>query len=112
MTSYYVVCIPFIFVLCFWLQQILKSVAQQWRRIILSVLVVLTFGALVTGYLFTVYPNVLNLAGLDLAPEVAFYQKEFNFKPDAALIDRLTLADEPVALISSFEIENTDGGSA
>ena len=104
-TSYYVVCIPFIFVLCFWLQQILKSVVQQWRRIILSVLVVLTFGALVTGYLFTVYPNVLNLAGLDLGPEVAFYQKEFTFKPDAALIDRLTGPDEPVALISSFEVK-------
>jgi len=102
-TSYYVVCIPFVFVLCFWLQQILKSVAQEWRRIILSVLVGLTFGALVTGYLFTVYPNGLNLAGLNWEQEVAYYQKEFNFKQDAALIDRLTSADERVAIISSFE---------
>ncbi len=102
-TSYYVVCVPFVFVLCFWLQQILKPVALQLRRIILSVLVLLTLGALVTGYLFTVYPNVLNLSGLDLAPELAFYQKEFHFEPDAALIDRLTGQDERVALISSFE---------
>ena len=102
-TSYYVVCMPFIFVLCFWLQQILKPVPQQLRRIILSVLVFLTFGALMTGYLFTVYPNVLNLAGLDLTQEVAFYKKEFNFEKDAALIDRLTGPDERVALISSFE---------
>ena len=102
-TSYYVVCIPFVFVLCFWLQQILKPVSQQLRRIILSVLVLLTLGALMTGYLFTVYPNVLNLAGLDLSQEVAFYKKEFNFEQDAALIDRLTRPDEQVALISSFE---------
>ncbi len=102
-TSYYVVCIPFIFVLCFWLQQILKPVPQQLRRTILSVLVFLTFGALVTGYLFTVYPNVLNLAGLDLGPEVAFYKKEFHFEQDAGLIDRLTGQDERVAMISSFE---------
>ena len=102
-TSYYVGCIPFIFVLCFWLQQILKPVPQQLRRIILSVLVFLTFGALVTGYLFTVYPNVLNLAGLDFTQEETFYKKEFNFEQDAALIDRLTGPDEQAALISSFQ---------
>ncbi len=102
-TSYYVVCVPFIFVLCFWIRQILKPLRQQLRRMILSVLVVLTFGAWVTGYLFTVYPNALNLAGLDLGPEVDFYKKEFNFEKDAALIDRLTGPDERVPLISSFQ---------
>jgi hypothetical protein len=104
-TSYYVVCIPFIFVLCFWLQQILKPLSEQWRRMVLSVLVFLTFGALITGYLFTVYPNILNLAGLDFSQEEAFYKKEFNFKQDAALIDRLTGHDEQVALISSFQVK-------
>jgi hypothetical protein len=102
-SSYYVVCIPFIFVLCFWLQQILKSIAGQWRRIILSVLVLLTLGALITSYLFTFYPNVLNLAGFNFGPELAFYNKEFNFAPDAAVIDRLTSPTERVALISSYE---------
>ena len=56
-TSYYVVCIPFVFVLCFWVQQIVKPLSQQWRRILLSILVVVTLGCLVTGYLFTVYPH-------------------------------------------------------
>lgn len=34
-----------------------------------------------------------------------YFRKEFNFSQDAALIDSLTSAGEPVALISSFEIE-------
>ena len=102
-TSYYVVSMPFVFVLCFWLQQILKPLTLQLRRTILSVLVLLTFGALVTGYLFTVYPNALNLARIDWTQEEAFYKKEFNFAPDAALIDRLTGTDDRVALVSSFE---------
>ena len=102
-TSYYVVCIPFVFVLCFWVQQIVKPLSQQWRRILLSILVVVTLGCLVTGYLFTVYPNALNMAGLDYAQELAFYKKEFHFEEDSALISRLTAPDEPVALVSSFE---------
>ena len=104
-TSYYVVCIPFVLVICFWIKQILKPVAQQLRRIILSVLVLLTLGLLMTSYLFTYYPNVLNLGRLDLSPEVDYYKKEFTFQPDAALIDRLTSPDERVPLISSFEIK-------
>ena len=76
-TSYYVVCLPFVFVICFWIQQILRPLRGQLRRIILSVMVVLTFGALVTGYLFTVYPNLLNLARLDFSKEIAFYKKNF-----------------------------------
>jgi hypothetical protein len=102
-TSYYVVCLPFVFVLCFWIQQIFNGWQQQYRRIILIGLVILTFGALVTGYLFTVYPNALNLAGLDYSQEIAFYQKEFNFQEDVAVIDRLTSVDDRVPLISSYE---------
>jgi len=102
-TSYYVVCLPFVFVLCFWVQQMVKILSAKWQRIALSVLVILTFGSLVTGYLFTFYPNILNLAGLDLTQEVNLYQHEFNFDGDVALIDHLTAPDERVALVSSYE---------
>jgi hypothetical protein len=34
-----------------------------------------------------------------------YFRQEFNFPEDAALIDSLTRPDEPVALISSFEIQ-------
>jgi len=34
-----------------------------------------------------------------------YYRREFNFPEDASLIDSLTKPDEPVALISSFEIQ-------
>lgn len=102
-TSYDVVSIPFVLVVCFWIQQILKPISLLWRRIILSLLVLLTLSALMTSYLFTYYPNALNLAGFDLGPELAFYKKEFNFDTDAALIDRLTAPEERVAVISSYE---------
>ena len=69
----------------------------------LAVLVILTYGALVTGYLFTVYPNVLNLARVDYAPEIAFYHHEFDFSEDGAFIRRYTSPDDRVALISSYE---------
>jgi hypothetical protein len=35
----------------------------------------------------------------------AYFRQEFSFPEDAALIDGLTKPDEPVALISSFEIQ-------
>lgn len=102
-TSYYVVCLPFVLVLCFWVQQFIKLVSAKWQRIFLSVLVTITFGCLVTGYLFTVYPNILNMAGLDFTQEINFYHHEFNFDRDAALIDQFTSPDQKVALVSSYE---------
>jgi len=102
-TSYDVVIIPFIFVLLFWAQSLL-DLCKDRRQIGLKVfLFVWALTALVTGFLFTYYPNALNLSGFDWAPEKKFYLENFDFTRDASLIGALTAPQEPVALISSFE---------
>jgi len=102
-TSYYVVVIPFIFVALFWIQALLRLLKQSWQKGAKIFLSVWALIALMTGYLFTYYPNSLNLSGFDWAPEKKFYSEQFDFSRDAALIDALTLPQEKVALISSFE---------
>jgi hypothetical protein len=102
-SSYYVVCIPFVCIICFWLTHLSEVFGARWRRALRLVALVAVFCALLTSYLFTYYPNALNLAGMDWGPEKKFYKEEFNFSQDAALIDGLTAPDERVALVSSFE---------
>jgi hypothetical protein len=101
--SYYAVIIPLIFVLLFWAQALLKYCAGHWQSAIKIFLCVWALSALITSYLFTYYPNSLNLSGFDWAPEIKFYAQQFDFSQDASLIDSLTAPQEPVVLISSFE---------
>jgi len=102
-TSYYVVVVPLIFVLLFWIQAGLERLSAHWQKGIKILLCVWALTALVTGYWFTYYPNVLNLSGYDWRGEQKFYATQFDFSRDAALIDALTDPQERVALISSFE---------
>lgn len=101
--SFYAVVVPLIFVLLFWLQALLGCFKGYWQNGLKIILCVWALAALATSYLFTYYPNVLNLSGFDWAPEKKFYTEQFDFSQDASLIDSLTLPREPVALISSFE---------
>jgi len=102
-TSYYAVVVPLIFVLLFWLQALLRGCKKHWQKGIKLFLCVWALGALTTSYLFTYYPNSLNLSGFDWSTEKKFYAQNFDFSQDASLIDALTTLKEPVALISSFE---------
>jgi len=104
-SSYYVVCLPFVLVLCFWINEIRTRLKPSVRPVMGAGLLLFALGALLTNNLFAYYPNVLNLSGYDWRPETEFYQKEFHFSEDAALVRRLTRPDEAVALISSFETE-------
>ena len=102
-SSYYVVCIPFVCVVCFWFDKIASQFGGRIRRSLQCVALAAMFGAFMTSYLVTYYPNVFNLAGMDWEPEKKFYKEEFNFEQDAALIRKLTGPKERVALVSSFE---------
>lgn len=102
-SSYYVVCIPFVAVVCFWFQEIVSLWGARMARNIKAAALAATTGALMTSYLFTYYPNVFNLANSDWEPEKKAYKEEFNFEKDAELIRKLTGAQDRVALISSFE---------
>jgi len=102
-TSYYAVIIPFIFVLLHWIRSLLEFFDLRLQRTVKLFLCVWAIVALTTGYLFTYYPNFLNLSGYDWSAEKKFYTEQFDFSQDVSLIDTLTAPGEPVALISSFE---------
>lgn len=102
-SSYYVVCIPFVAVICFWFQEIVSLWGTRMARNIKAAALVAVTGALMTSYLFTYYPNMLGLAAFDWEPEKKAYKEEFDFEKDAALIRKLTGVQDRVALISSFE---------
>ncbi len=93
--SYYVVAVPWVMVLAFWVRQAAK-------RVQLAIAAAIALG-LTTAFLFTYYPNIWNLAQVNWAQENMFFQQNFDFKPDADLISKLTSVDDRVALISSFE---------
>jgi len=102
-SSYYVVCIPFVCIVCYWIVKITGFFSAAVQRNIKCLALAGMVGALLTSYLFTFYPNVFNLARLDWEPEKKFYKEEFKFDQDAALIKKLTAPSERVPLISSFE---------
>jgi hypothetical protein len=102
-TSYYAVAVPMIFVLMFWIKTLLGCCQESWQRALKIFLCAWALVGLTTGYLFTYYPNSLNLSGYDWNAEKKFYTEQFDFSQDASLIDALTTPQEAVPLISSFE---------
>ncbi len=102
-TSYYAVIVPLLFVLLFWIQALLGFFSQRGQRALKLFLCAWALGGLCTSYLFTYYPNALNLSGLDWSKEKNFYDSQFDYARDAALIDQYTQPREAVALVSSFE---------
>lgn len=102
-TSYYAVSIPFVMVVCFWLNEGVGYLPQQWKRLSKCLLAIVMFFALVTSFLFTYYPNIFNLNGFNWQTEADYYHQEFNFEKDAALISRHSTFKQKIPIISSFE---------
>ena len=61
-TSYYVVCIPYVFILCFWVQRLFSVFKKDMRRRLLLSLGVLVVYALLSNHTYLAYPNLLNLS--------------------------------------------------
>jgi hypothetical protein len=61
-TQYYVECLPYVFILCFWLKSALSVLTQYKRRNILLALLAFCMFALLTTHQFIVYPNMLNIS--------------------------------------------------
>ena len=61
-TSYYVVCIPYVFILCFWVNKWLASWNRECKRRVLLGLLALVVYALLTNHNYLDYPNVLNVS--------------------------------------------------
>ncbi len=96
--------IPFVLIMCFWLDQFLKKIAnEEARRKILFGITIFTFFALLTTHAFVRYPNIFNPLQNHFSDEKKSMQKELQLSADADFIHRLTTADEKVPLFSSFE---------
>ncbi len=104
-SSYYVVCLPFVFILCFWINEFIPTLKGKLRLRIQVALVGWAVVALFSNQLFVYYPNIFNLAGYDWKPEIQFYRQEFQFQKDAALIQKFSKPGEAAPLISSFETQ-------
>jgi hypothetical protein len=156
MTNCYKVGIPYVFILCYWVQAWGRRLSALGRRkLYLSFLGLCLYG-LWTTHLTLAYPNVFNFSrNPAVDPLVAvkqskgrlgyfnflfiqypdafklpknnlgetsegwrteddfktdaelkeYFRRDFDFIEDASLIDQLIRPDEPVALISSFEVK-------
>src|SRR3989338_7515308 len=102
-TYFYVVIIPLIFILCYWLNEWVKSVSTASRQAILGLAAFFSVTALFMTQSFIEYPNALALKKISYDEERQLLAKEYRFETDAALIRELTAENEPVALFSSFE---------
>ncbi len=104
-SSYYVVSIPFVAIVCYWLRNIFSLLGAAAERNLKLTSLAWMFGALLTSHLFTFYPNAFNLAGFDWKPEQQAYHTDSNFDKDAGMVKRLTSPDDRVPVISSFEVK-------
>ena len=103
-TYFYVVIIPLIFILCYWLKEFVQSLSTTGRQAVLGLTAFFSFSALFMTQSFIEYPNVLAIKKISYEKERQLLAKEYSFEKDAALIRNLTVEDEPVALFSSFEV--------
>lgn len=61
-TSYYVVAIPFVFIVCYWLRLAVGQLSIQKQRSVYGALFILSFYSLVTTHNFVTYPNLVNIS--------------------------------------------------
>ncbi len=154
-TSYYVVCIPYVFILCFWVQRWLGIFKKERRSLLLLTLAAVIVYSLMTNHTYLSYPNLLNVSRNPIVdpllvqplpdgrsyfnqsvskvtedqklPENSlgerdegikhekdfktdselkkYFDQEFDFSRDAAMIAALTRPSEAVPLLSGFEIK-------
>ncbi len=96
-------CIPFIFVCCYWVDQMLKFVEPSTRKNILFAMLVMAVFILVTADNFIKSPNIFNITRDDMVKDKQSMQEKFISLQDTQLITQFTGPEEKVCLISSFD---------
>ncbi len=155
-TNYYTVILPYVFILCFWIQRWAARFPERAQKKMFLIFIPACLYCLMTMHLAVAYPNAFTLSrNPHTDPLVAqrfsqgklayfnflfieypdafklplnslgekdeawrtedsfgsdaelkdYFRREFSFPEDTALIKGLTAPDEPVALLSSFEIQ-------
>ncbi len=102
--SYRAVIIPFVFIVCFWIDWMSKRKFQEQSGKILYLLVVVVGLVLLFSSAFLRYPNVFHPLDQSFADDTEMFLDDLNIGQDVALIDRWTIPQERVTLISSFDV--------
>lgn len=59
-TSYYAVCLPYVYIMAFWVKTVLNRLPRKYAHAVIAALFLLSFYALFTNHNFISYPNVFN----------------------------------------------------
>ncbi|HOW36123.1 MAG TPA: hypothetical protein PL155_06900 [Candidatus Omnitrophota bacterium] len=103
LANYYGAGIPFVLILCYWLDVGLRHVRLDVRRGVLAAVALGLVFTVMTMDAFLVYPNYFNRAKNLFAQNKKFIKEELSFEKDVALISRITSPREKVCLISGYE---------
>ncbi len=102
-TSFNVVILPAVMLLCFWVNLVLKAFPQHKRNAGFFAVALTGLMVFLGNQHFWNYPGILQRLSRDPIVDHAFWDKKTDFKRDAQLIARLTKPEDKVCLISSFE---------
>lgn len=61
-TSYYAVCLPYVYILAFWVKTVLARVTRKYAHAAIAAIFLLSFYALFTNHNFISYPNLFNFS--------------------------------------------------
>lgn len=103
--GYYMAPLPLVASLCFWFSEISGALSVFKRRLWGLILIAFTWVGLMTNFLFTYYPNIFNMAGVNWENEKATYLTNDSFDGDANLVQQFTDSNQAVALISNFSTQ-------
>ncbi len=101
--AYGMVAIPFMALICFWIDICRQMLTINLRRVAGVGLATVAVIMLLTNRLFIIYPHIWQPQSQRFIKERQFYQQWFNFDEDAALIQKWQPNDR-VAILSSFEV--------
>jgi len=103
LSNFYVVCGPFILILCFWLREYSKRIDVKRSRSILLTILLFSAIFLFTDNNFVNCNNIFNLSGANSNSVKKFMNEQLDVQYDIEVIERLTSEDDRVCVISSFE---------
>ena len=102
-TNFFVVCIPLIYIICYWIFCLVKRLSKERGFALLGIVTFYAFLGLLLTQAFIEYPNYFALKKVSFLEDLKVMEKEYAFTKDAQLISSLTAPEEAVALICSFE---------
>ncbi len=104
-TGFYSHAAVLVLIVLFWGQQALAKAPAKMQSKVAAVFCLLSFGALLTNVVFMLYPNALNIGGVDWPNIKTVYATQAEVHSDAAMVERLTFPGQHVPILSGFDTQ-------